>query len=564
MMRAARGKTGTAIQFQRRELAAVPVLLLGIALAANAFTAPHDPWLRIQSANFELFTTAREHSGRDLVQHFEMVRSFFLQAFGSEAAGAKPVSIIVFRNRKEFAPYTPNQAASAFFHPGAAHDFIVMIDDSTGQYQVANHEYTHLLAGQTSETLPVWLNEGMAEMYETLEREGPLMVVGRAAPGRAQALISEKWIGLDVLLSATNDSPLYNEKDRAGMFYAESWALVHMLNLGNGYRTGLHAMLDALKTEDAAAAFHSAYGKSVAEVQQDLQAYIRSPHGNGVGIRVELPKSAEAPEVQTGAGMAARLALAELLSAYPGKVSQARAAYEKLGAEYPERCEVQSAWARFLFRERRNDEALEHFARAAELGSTDPLTFVDYGRALGVAGREQDSLAAFQKAVKLDPARKETHFDLGLAQVRAGAWREAVAELQLAVPVTRQQASRYFYNMAYAEYRMGDAVKARELIAQGGGFTHIPEETAALERLSQAVGPPMVEGVLETIECQGKVARLHVRVNDFPKVFLAPDLTEFAGLECGSQPAAQVRIEYRALPAGASGADGIVSTLEIK
>jgi tetratricopeptide (TPR) repeat protein len=225
---------------------------------------------------------------------------------------------------------------------------------------------------------------------------------------------------------------------------------------------------------------------------------------------------------------------------------------------------VQSAWARFLFRERRNDEALAQFARAAELGSLDPLTFVDYGRALGVAGREQDSLAAFQKAVKLDPARKETHFDLGLAQVRAGAWREAVTELQLAVPVTRQQASRYFYNMAYAEFRMGDAVKARDLIAQGRGFTHIPEETAALDRLSQAVGPPVVEGLLETIECQGKVAKLHVRVNDFPKVFLAPDLTELAGLECGSKPAVGIRIEYQALPAGASGADGIVRTLEIR
>ena len=304
--------------------------------------------------------------------------------------------------------------------------------------------------------------------------------------------------------------------------------------------------------------------KSVAEVQQDLQAYIRSPHASGVAIRVELPKSAAAPEVQTGAGMAARLALAELLSAYPGKVSRARAAYQQLGAEYPERHEVQSAWARFLFRERHNDEALAHFARAAELGSTDPLTFVDYGRALGIAGREQDSLAAFQKAVKLDPARQEAHFDLGLAHARAGAWREAVAELQLAVPVTRQQASRYFYNMAYAEYRMGDAVKARDLIAQGRSFTHLPEETAALERLSQAVGPPVVEGVLETIECQGKVARLRVRVNDFPKVFLAPDLTAFAGLECGSKPAALVRIEYRALPPGASGADGIARTLEIK
>jgi tetratricopeptide (TPR) repeat protein len=492
-----------------------------------------------------------------------MVRSFFLQAFGSEVAGSKPVTVVVFRNRKEFALYTPNQAASAFFHPGAARDFIVMTNDSTGQYQVANHEYTHLLMGQTSETLPVWLNEGMAELYETMEREGPLIVVGRAAPGRAQALVSENWIDLDVLLSAASDSPLYNEKDRAGMFYAESWALVHMLNLDNGYRTGLHAMLDALRTEDAAAAFYKAYGKSVAEVQQDLQAYIRSPHANGVAIRVELPKSAEAPEIQAGAGMAARLALAELLSAYPGKVSQARAAYEQLGAEYPQRWEVQSAWARFLFRERRNDEALAHFARAAELGSTDPPMFVDYGRALEAAGRQPEGLAAFEKAVKLDPARKETHFDLGLAEMRAGAWREGAAELQLALPVTRQQASRYFYNMAYAEFHLGDAVQARQLIAQGRAFTHIPDETAALERLSQAVGPPVVEGLLETIECQGKVAKLHVRVNEFSKVFLAPDLAGLAGLECGSKPAIQIRLEYQALPAGASGADGIVRTLEV-
>ena len=136
-----------------RALAGTTLLLIPLTSAASA--APHDPWLRIQSANFELFTTAGEHSGRDLVQHFEMVRSFFQQAFGSQVAGSKPVSIIAFRNQKEFAPYTPNQAASAFFHPGAAHDFIVMINHSTSQYQVANHEYTHLLVGQTSETLPV-------------------------------------------------------------------------------------------------------------------------------------------------------------------------------------------------------------------------------------------------------------------------------------------------------------------------------------------------------------------------------------------------------------------------
>jgi len=535
--------------------------LFAIALGAQA--APRDPWVRIQSTHFEIFTTAGERSGHNLAQHFEMVRSFFQQAFGSEVTGSKPVSIIAFSNQKEFAPYAPNRAASAFYHPGATRDFILMANDPSGEYQVANHEYVHLLVGQTNESLPVWLNEGMAELYSTLRREGLFIIVGSPSPGRTQALLEEKWIPLSVLLSAGHDSPLYNEKDRAGVFYAESWALVHMLNLSNQYRAHLHGMLDALKTQDAAAAFQTAYGKTVEEVQADLQAYLRSPRMTGVAIRFEPEKAAAATEVRTGAGMAARLALAELLSNYAGKVNQARSDYEQLAGEYPDRWEVQSAWARFLFRERRNEEALAHFARAAELGAADATMFLDYGLALGVANRRPEEVAAFQKAIQLDPSRKDAHFDLGLAQVRAGAWREAVAELELALPVSRLQASRFFYNMAYAEYQLGDAVKARDLAAQGRSYAR-PEEIAALDRLSQTLGPPIVEGLLESIECQGKIAKLHVRVNELPKLFLAPDLTEFAGLECGAKPAIKIRLEYQSLPAGASGADGIIRSLEIK
>jgi tetratricopeptide (TPR) repeat protein len=534
-----------------------------LAVTATSGAAPRDPWLRIQSANFELFTTAGEKSGRDLVQHFEMVRSFFQQAFGKQVAGSKPVSIIAFRNEKEFAPYSPSQAAAAFFHPGASHDFIVMSNDSSGTYHLVNHEYTHLLVGQTGESLPIWLNEGMAELYATLERDGQSVIVGKAAPGRVQVLLREEWIPLDVLLSAGHNSPLYNEKNRAGMFYAESWALVHMLNLGNQYRAKLHAMLDALKTDDAPTAFLKAYGKSTAQVLVDLQAYAHSPRLNGIIIKVDLPKAAESPAVETGASLGARLALAELASDYPGKANQARAAYEELATEFPHRAEVQAGWARLLFRERRNEDALMHFTKAIEFGSTDPLMFVDYGRTLVAAGREKDAVAALQQAVKLNPARKESHFDLGLAQVRAGAWREAVDELKLSIPVSRQEAPRYFYNMAYAEYRLGDLVRARELIAQGRPFTSIAAETAALDQLSQALGPPVVEGLLESVECQGKVAKLHMKVNGVEKVFLAPDLTGLAGFSCGSKPAAKLRLEYQLLPAGASGADGIVKMMEI-
>ena len=34
------------------------------------------------------------------------------------------------------------------------------------------------------------------------------------------------------VLAVDRDSPLYNERDKAGVFYAESWALLHYLLLG--------------------------------------------------------------------------------------------------------------------------------------------------------------------------------------------------------------------------------------------------------------------------------------------------------------------------------------------
>src|SRR5438046_874231 len=77
---------------------------------------------------------------------------------------------------------------------------------------------------------PTWLNEGLADLYSTLRMQGDKALVGDLIPGRLQSLSTEKWVPLSVILSAGQDSPYYNEKSKAGSFYSESWALVHMLS----------------------------------------------------------------------------------------------------------------------------------------------------------------------------------------------------------------------------------------------------------------------------------------------------------------------------------------------
>lgn len=468
----------------RRRWAALACLVFPVCLAG----ARQDPWLSIRSANFELYTTAGERAGRDLIKHFEQVRSFFTQAFGSRLAAARPARLIVFRNEKEYQPYRPNEFAGAFYQPGAAHDFIVMSGASSEHYPTAIHEFTHLMIHQSGMEIPPWLNEGLAELYSSLEPRGDKMLVGELIPARVRMLASERWIPLATLLRVDHNSPYYNERSHAGMFYAESWALVHMLNLDLDYRPHLSAMAAALKNGDAEAAFATAYGKRIDGVEEALHEYFNRATIHAQLFNVQVPKNVDAPEIESGAALPARLALAELLGNTRGRGEEARAAYEQLSKDYPERWEVPAGWGEFAWRQRRLDDAARHFARAVELGCEDEQSLLLYARVLGYARRDPEAAAVLQNAARLFPGSNEVNLELGATLVRTANYGAALSALVSVKKVaTAEQAYRLYYNVAYAQFRLGDAPHAEESIAKARTFTKNPAEIASLDRLQKAL-----------------------------------------------------------------------------
>jgi len=454
--------------------------------------AAADPWLRIQSPNFELFTTTGERNGRDLVQHFEQVRAFFAEAFGSQPTAARPARIIVFRNDKEYEPYRPNQSASAFYQPGIDHDFIVM-RNAAGLEDVAVHEFTHLLVGQSGQTIPIWLNEGLAELYSNLEPRGRQIIVGKPIRGRVQALTSEQWIPLRTVLAADRTSPFYQEKSRAGMFYAESWMLVHMLVLSREYRPKLHVLLNSLKEngirdESGARSLMNAYDKSVDSIERDLRSYMSATTLAAAVFDAPETKTDAEVQVDRNAGYQARLALAELTAVTPDKITQARAAYRRLQQDYPNHWEVEQAMGDLDLRERRNSEAAEHFAVAVELGAKSPRMYIRYAKALSLTNRDDQAIKALRTAVQNDPGLDEARFELGVALVRTGDFRSAAEEFGKIKKLGPDQASRFYYSFAYASYKLGDRTRARTLIREARNYTKNPEEIAALDKLSDALG----------------------------------------------------------------------------
>ena len=72
-------------------------------------------------------------------------------------------------------------------------------------------------------------------------------------------------LDLPTLTAVDHLSPYYNERGKTGIFYAQSWALIHMLNFAPEYRAGVANFVEMiLGGEDAVNAFRQAFGKTPA------------------------------------------------------------------------------------------------------------------------------------------------------------------------------------------------------------------------------------------------------------------------------------------------------------
>ena len=92
-----------------------------------------------------------------------------------------------------------------------------------------------------------------------------------------QALLRENWVPLATIVSASQDSPYYNEKSKAGSLYSEGWALTHMLELSRAYSPRFTALFDEIqKGTPSQQALEQTYGKTLGALDKDLQAYLHS------------------------------------------------------------------------------------------------------------------------------------------------------------------------------------------------------------------------------------------------------------------------------------------------
>jgi tetratricopeptide (TPR) repeat protein len=566
--------------------------------------AAETRWIKVKSANFDMYTTASERSARETLKYFEQVRSFFQQGMGSIPGKQLPVRIVAFNSKKEYEPYRLNNFATAFYHPTPTSDDIVLSETGYDVFPVAVHEYVHLVTKHMGMNLPPWLSEGMAELYSTLKPMGDKVLVGTLIAGRYQALLNEKWVPLKVIVNADHSSPYYNEKNQAGSLYNEGWALTHMLVLTNEYRPGFAKFLEMVNagtpTEEA---LNKAYGKSIADVDKELQVYLHGTHFQGAFFALKLEKITDEITAEPAPEFDVKLVLADLLDR-PGNESETRAAFEKLTVEDPKRPEPFAALGYLAWHARDNDGAMRNFGRAFELGGKEPQMLWDYGRML--RGRNPaEAIRVLSELVALQPGRNDVRLEVAANQLTAREPGAALDTLKPVKKVSAEEAPRLFAIMAHAQLDMqqwNDAKQSAERLqkvartdddkfqaerilkyldarATGGAPVAMPsgEERPLLLHKEQPreqprlAGEPVSEkksipGSFAFFDCSGKAPKIVLETAEGQKVFLVDDPKKVLGatmeLTCGAQNKDRVRVDF--IPAHQAGVDGLVRGIRVE
>jgi len=263
-------------------------LVLLIAHCTPGFAEAKDTWTKVRSNNFLLVGNANEKDIREVAVRLEQFRDGFARLLtGFRFNSAAATTVVVFKSNQAFDPFKPVYQGrpgnvAGYFQSGQDVNYITLTTEqlANNPFRIIFHEYVHLLLHNTVRDLPLWFDEGLAEYYSTfdLADDGRKVWLGKVIPAHLQLLRDEPLLPLQTLLAVDRKSSYYNECDKNGIFYAQSWALVHYLILGNErkrqrqigtYLQLLHAGANPEK------AFQDAFHTHYQSLGNELRAYVQ-------------------------------------------------------------------------------------------------------------------------------------------------------------------------------------------------------------------------------------------------------------------------------------------------
>ena len=467
-------------------LPVLPVLPVPPALPID------DAWVEIRSPHFLVVSNADEGKARRTAGDFERIRAVFLNALDDARDESEPVVILAVKDQdglKELLPgYWAREGArpDGVFQPGFDKHFVLVRLDgrAPARYQLIYHEYFHLLNNRRLKQTPPWLNEGLAEFWGRTSIHGNEAEMG--LPFNSRLFRTKSMVPLEELFGLQGN-PHAAYPDKVSIFYAQSWALVHYIMLGDPTgraKMALDQYLSLVRGNvDSVTAARRAFG-DLEELQETLSDYVRSDR-----LRRTRPMEITAPiEIDEASYPARELPRADSLAmraSFLAAGDHGQAAWPLL--EEALQLDPVNALAHetkgFLhFFQQKPEEALRWFTRAVELDSQSYISHYYFAvlatENVGNADAWSKAERSLQRAIAINPTFGPGYGQLAYEYLRRDQNLEGALDIARRAVTLEPHNVTYLFNLGHILLRLS---LYEEALAIGERFSAIattPEEHA--------------------------------------------------------------------------------------
>lgn len=456
------------------------VALTGFILLTAAPALAKDRWIQMTTKNLNVVSNASEDDTRELALKIEQFHFIFTKLFGIGTDGFLPVTVIAFKNDSSFKPFKPlyngKPANIAGYFQSSDDENLIALTTSeySEEYPLATifHEYTHLLNSYTPRQWPIWMKEGLAELYSTFDVKKQEVTLGKPISNHIMLLRENKFIPLVDLFKVGHDSPIYNERSKQGIFYAESWALIHyLMYANNGARKPQLVEFARLLNADVdpQQAFAQAFKTDTATLEKELRKYIGNSSYPIIIYKFKSVEGEQDVTVRPLADAEVQFHLGNLLMR-TNRLDEAETHLKQAAALDASLARPYEGLGFIEMRRNHNDRALDFFKQAATRDSKNFYTHYYYAEALqqeAQGGKLSAETAAkitgeLRMAIKLRPQFAHAYYLLGFITMAAdGDMKEAAEAVKTALRLEPQN-KYYLLTLARIQMNMNDFAASKK------------------------------------------------------------------------------------------------------
>lgn len=460
-------------------LAARYALLLGAIWLACGFAQGTQnglqPWRKLSGEHVDVYSNASAARSQEVLDHVEALERAYSSFSQVSRTDAPRLQVLFFADAPSYLPFQVASQAPAFFQRGRGREVIVAHDLGDGVFEVLRHEFFHVHAGREKAWLPKFLEEGLADVFSTIDPNAACLRVGTPIPRHLRLLAGPSPPSPHVrdLFKVTPVSLNAMTQEERQSFYAKSWLVANFLFSESG-GSDFDQFVAALRHDDDETALRQAHGYTPEALDGLTLDYIPDADGIVLTCRDSAP---DVPGLrgQPHSGESAGLALASWeipllqadILAFLGKREAAANAYRLIAREHPDLAAVRESQGLLALEQFNLQAAQSYFKEAADRNSKNAVIYHQLASLrCGMQSEEIACLEWIDRAISLDADSRESRFYAIDFALNVRDFRRALRYLEGAHPESDEDRFQLLMKTAYAHYRLEDFDSSRDALAR--------------------------------------------------------------------------------------------------